>query len=41
LLPDIGAVLIWVDGAAKRRHEDPIRIEKILYDLPKIGTTKL
>ena len=41
LLPDIGAVLIWVDGAAKRRHEDPIRVEKILYDLPKIGTTKL
>jgi len=30
-----------VDGAATRRREDPIRVEKILYDLPKIGTTKL
>jgi len=41
MLPDIGAVLIWVDGERKRRFGDGVQIQKILFDLPKVGTTKL
>jgi hypothetical protein len=41
MLPDIGAVLIWVDGAAKRAGEDPIEMKKILYKLPPIKTMKV
>lgn len=41
MLPDIGALVIWVDGAAKKAGEDPIRVEKILYRLPETRTTRL
>lgn len=41
MIPSIGAVIVWVDGEAKKSGEDPIRVQKILYKLPKIGTTKL
>jgi hypothetical protein len=41
MIPDIGVVVLWVDGDAKAQHDDPIQVKKILYDLPKIGTTKL
>lgn len=41
MLPDIGAIVVWVDGEAKRNGEDPIHVEKILYRLPKIGTAHL
>jgi hypothetical protein len=41
MIPDIGAILLWIDGEAKRRREDGVFVEKILFDLPKIGTTKL
>ena len=41
MLPDIGAILLWIDGDAKARHEDGVFLQKILFDLPKIGTTKL
>jgi len=41
MIPDIGAVIIWIDGEAKARREDGVFVEKILFDLPKIGTTKL
>ena len=40
-LPDLGALLIWVDGAAKGAGEDPIRVQKILYGLPPIKTMKV
>jgi hypothetical protein len=33
-LPDIGAVVLEIDGKAKRRGEDPVRFFKILYPLP-------
>jgi hypothetical protein len=41
MLPDIGAILLWIDGEAKARREDGVFVEKILFELPKIGTTKL
>jgi hypothetical protein len=41
MLPDIGAVLLWIDPNAKRRHEDGVNVKKILFDLPKMETTKL
>jgi hypothetical protein len=41
MVPDIGALFIWVDGEAKARREDPIVVKKLLFDLPKIGTTRL
>jgi hypothetical protein len=41
MLPDIGAVLVWIDGEAKARREDGVFVQKILFDLPKIGTTKV
>jgi hypothetical protein len=41
MLPDIGAVLVWIDGERKQRKEDGVIIEKILFDLPRVGTTKL
>jgi hypothetical protein len=41
MLPDIGAVVVWIDVDARARREDPISVQKILFDLPKIGTTKL
>jgi hypothetical protein len=40
-LPDIGALLITVDPAAKKRGDDPISIRKFLYPLPPVETTKL
>lgn len=33
-IPDIGYIVINVDGEAKKREEDPCRIEKKLYPLP-------
>jgi|SRR5579884_584196 len=41
MLPSIGAVLLWIDGGAKRRGDDPVRVQKILYPLPPIKTTVL
>ena len=40
MLPDLGGMLIWLDGDLKKRKEDPIVIRKILYDLPPVLTTK-
>lgn len=41
MIPDIGATVIWLDPEAKKRKEDPIRVQKILYSLPKIGTAHI
>jgi hypothetical protein len=41
MLPDLGAILIWVDGEAKRRREDPISVQKILYPLPRLETQQV
>lgn len=41
MLPDIGALILWIDGAAKRNGGDGVFIEKILWPLPPIGTVKL
>jgi hypothetical protein len=41
MLPDIGGLLIWIDGEQKQKGEDPIRIQKILYALPALRSTKL
>jgi hypothetical protein len=41
MLPDIGIVLLWIDGKAKRRGEDGVRVQKELYPLPPVETTKL
>lgn len=40
-VPDIGVLLITVDGEAKRQRGDPCRIEKRLYDLPPIKAARL
>lgn len=34
MMPDIGFVLIHVDGESKKMGRDPIRVEKFLYPLP-------
>lgn len=41
MLPDLGALLVWLDGDLKRSGEDPVVIRKILYPLPPIKATKL
>jgi hypothetical protein len=41
MIPDVGAILVWVDGGAKKRGEDPAYIQKILYHLPDVKTVKL
>lgn len=41
MLPSLGATVVWVDPEEKKRGEDPIRVQKILYALPKVGTQKL
>lgn len=39
--PDIGGILITLDGEAKERGENPCRVTKKLYRLPAVITTKL
>lgn len=41
MLPDIGAVMITVDGKAKQKGRSPFRVEKELYKLPPVTVTKL
>lgn len=41
MLPDIGAVLLFVEPEVKRQGRDPITVKKILFDLPEVKTTKL
>lgn len=40
MLPDIGALIIHVDGQAKKDGRDPIWIEKLLFPLPEVKPTK-
>ncbi len=39
--PDIGGLMIEVDGKAKARGNAPCRITKELYDLPPVAITTL
>lgn len=41
MLPDIGGIFLEVDGDAKKRGEDPLRLTKHLYSLPPAPVTKL
>jgi hypothetical protein len=41
MLPDIGAVLLWIDGDAKKKGEDPVVVQKFLYPLPPLKPVKL
>lgn len=42
MLPDIGGVLLYVNPEEKkRRHGDPIRVQKMLFDNPPVRTTRL
>lgn len=41
MMPDIGMLVIEVDGDAKKRGDDPCRITKRLYPLPEPRVTKL
>ena len=41
MLPDIGVILVWIDGDAKREGEDPIHVQKILYRLPKVSIARI
>lgn len=41
MVPDIGAVLLWIDGAAKKKGEDPVVVQKYLYPLPPLKPVKL
>jgi hypothetical protein len=41
MMPDIGLIFIWVHGEAKKKREDPIHIDKILYDLPSRKPTRI
>lgn len=39
--PDIGGILLEVDGSAKKRGEAPVSVHKELYDLPPVGVVNL
>jgi hypothetical protein len=41
MVPDIGVVLLWIDGAAKKKGEDPVVVQKLLYPLPPLKPVKL
>ncbi len=41
MMPDIGAVVIWVDGEVKKLKGDPIRVVKRLFPLPVMRAVKL
>lgn len=41
LIPDIGFVVLTIDGEAKRRKEDPCQVAKKLYPLPEPKITHL
>lgn len=41
MIPDVGGIVLWIDGVAKRAGEDGIRVEKIIYPLPPPTVTKL
>lgn len=41
MMPDLGAMIIWLDGDLKKRGEDPIVVRKVMYSLPPIRSTKL
>jgi len=41
MLPDLGAVILEIDGSAKKRNEDPCRVIKRLYPLPTHRLTHL
>lgn|SRR5574341_31350 len=41
MLPDIGNIFLEIDGDAKRRGEDPLRLIKHLYSLPPSPVTPL
>lgn len=41
MLPDIGGLMLEVDGSAKKRGEAPIRVIKELYSLPSVTVTEL
>lgn len=35
MIPDLGAVVLEIDGEAKKRREDPCVVRKRIYDLPE------
>jgi hypothetical protein len=39
--PDIGGLMLEIDGAAKKKGESPCRVVKELYALPPVPVTKL
>lgn len=41
MLPDIGFVILHIDGDAKREGFDPCVVQKVLYSLPRVNTVKL
>jgi hypothetical protein len=41
MVPDLGGIIAWVDGEAKKKHEDPIRVSKKLFDLPEPPVARL
>lgn len=41
MVPDIGYLIVEVDPDAKKQGQDPIRVRKQLYGLPKVPTAKL
>jgi predicted phosphodiesterase len=41
MIPDIGAVILKIDGDAKKRGDDPCQVRKRIYRLPKPNLTHL
>jgi hypothetical protein len=41
MLPDIGGIMLEIDGTAKDRYEDPIKLIKHLYPLPPAPVVRL
>lgn len=41
MVPDIGFLVIHIDGDAKKEGRDPIWVEKMLYPLPPVEAVKL
>ena len=42
-VPDIGGLVVWLDGQAKQNNDDPVRIQPILYPLqsPQVEIVRL
>ncbi len=41
MVPDLGAVIYWIDGSLAKYGADPVVVQKLLYPLPPVPVTDL